>query len=166
MNSNLINIVPDLASGRLDLEGAYLTALAWRIPTPVPGLLRKVGISGTGVELIGVKHSGLETNWEVDAAYMVRFHVLSFFNSSLYGGAGLGFSYAFSRPGYEDGPEGNPDRRYRFQNFDAFELEWKYTPLENYAAVIRIHHRSGMYGLIAPRRVGSNFICLGIRYWL
>jgi hypothetical protein len=166
VNSDLIRVIPDMVTGKLQMEGAYLSALAWRIPLGVPGLFRKIGISNTGIELIGVKHYGLETNWESDIAYVVRFPLVSFWGWSIYGGVGMGFAYAFSRPSYEDGPKGNPDKRYWFQNYDAFELEWKYTRLQNWAIVTRLHHRSGMYGLIAPRRVGSNFITLGIRYWL
>jgi hypothetical protein len=30
--------------------------------------------------------------------------------------------------------------------------------------VTRIHHRSGVYGLIAPSGVGSNFVVAGLRY--
>jgi 2-polyprenyl-3-methyl-5-hydroxy-6-metoxy-1,4-benzoquinol methylase len=28
---------------------------------------------------------------------------------------------------------------------------------------LRLHHRSGVYGLIAPQHVGSNFITIGLR---
>lgn len=35
---------------------------------------------------------------------------------------------------------------------------------ENLSVITRVHHRSGVYGLIAPQRVGSNFMVFGIRY--
>jgi hypothetical protein len=31
---------------------------------------------------------------------------------------------------------------------------------------LRLHHRSGVYGLIAPQHVGSNFITFGLRKYL
>jgi hypothetical protein len=73
-------------------------------------------------------------------------------------------SYAFGTPVYEDGPKNEPDRHYRLQMLALFEVEWRLRDVENVSLVTRIHHRSGVYGLIAPRHVGSNFLAAGLRF--
>jgi hypothetical protein len=36
--------------------------------------------------------------------------------------------------------------------------------VDHLSITTRIHHRCGFYGVIAPRRVGSNFVAVGVRY--
>ena len=45
----------------------------------------------------------------------------------------------------------------------AVEAEFKHASLPGVAVVPRIHHRSGVFGLIAPKTSGSNFIGVGVR---
>jgi hypothetical protein len=44
----------------------------------------------------------------------------------------------------------------------AFEIDFGRSD-SKWSVPVRIHHRSGVYGLIAPRKVGSNFITIGLR---
>ncbi|GAC1604101.1 MAG: hypothetical protein NVS3B2_09260 [Ramlibacter sp.] len=74
------------------------------------------------------------------------------------------FEPSYFTPTYEDGPDSDPTRRYRFQNFTAIELEGGLNQLPETSLVARIHHRSVLYGLIAPKHVGSNFLTVGIRH--
>jgi hypothetical protein len=83
---------------------------------------------------------------------------------TLRAGFSIGASYAFGTPSYEDGPKSDPDKRYRFQNYNAYEIEWGVKRFPAVSLVTRLHHRSGAYGLIAPRRVGSNFVTAGVRW--
>jgi hypothetical protein len=78
--------------------------------------------------------------------------------------AGTGLSYAKRKPTYEYGPKDDLERRYRLQLLVLFELEWKLRNMDALTLATRIHHRSGLYGLIAPPLVGSNFITMGLRY--
>ena len=104
---------------------------------------------------------------ELAVALSLRFGAVALGPVDLRAGVGLGFSYAAGTPSYEDGPRDDPARRYRFQNFNTYELEGAWRDWPGWSAVMRVHHRSGAYGLVAPRRVGSNFIAVGMRkrYW-
>ena len=116
-----------------------------------------------GFTLTMLKHSGLQDNLEAAAAYTLTTPPvrLGFVATDLSVGAGL--SYAFSRPAYEDGPLDAPERRYRGQFYLLIENEWLLPKHEQWRLVFRVHHRSGVYGVIAPRNVGSNVLGMGIR---
>ena len=66
----------------------------------------------------------------------------------------------------EDGSDDDPERRYKLQNYNAYELEWGLAASDRVSLVTRIHHRSGIFGLVAPPHVGSNFLAIGLRYRL
>jgi len=44
------------------------------------------------------------------------------------------------------------------------ELEWRLRGVEHLSFVTRTHHSSGVYGVIAPRNVASNFLVAGVRW--
>lgn len=117
-----------------------------------------------GYETVLVKHSGMQNNAEIGAAYMLKTPDLQLLKLGVSFGAGAGLSYAIVYPGYEDGPDNDPARRYRMQLLALFDLEWRMIGFENLSVITRVHHRSGVYGLIAPRHVGSNFLAIGIRH--
>jgi len=170
VDANLLDVLPKLAKGTLDYDPTFFTGAAWHVPLATPGWMQSffswLGAPGTktGVEMIAVKHEGLQENWEADVAYVFRFAPFRFWGISVRGGVGFGLSEAFGTPTYEDGPRGNRERRYKFQNYDAYELDWRLDSAPRWALVTRIHHRSGIFGVIAPRYVGSNFLAVGVRY--
>jgi hypothetical protein len=168
-DTNLPELPGSLLKGDLHLDDTWFAGAGFAWPQLPPawfaGALRWIGLERetTAFEIVGVQHWGLQRNFELGALYLLRtpFGHLGSLRARV--GAGFGFSYAFARPSYEDGPEDDPDRRYRFQNFDAFELETGLARWPGMSLVGRVHHRSGMYGLIAPSNVGSNFMTLGLR---
>lgn len=116
------------------------------------------------LELVALKHRGLQQNAELGLAYKLNtpaWHVAGLEGEA---GLGLGLSHAFSEPSYEDGPIDNPDKRYRTQLLILFDTRWRLSAYPRYSILFRVHHRSGAYGLIAPRNVGSNFLTLGLGY--
>jgi hypothetical protein len=117
-----------------------------------------------GYEVILLKHHGLQHNGELGAAWTLRAPPLQWGPVGVDFMAGAGASYALGRPTYEDGPVDNPSRRYRLQFLALFELQWRLAQVEHWSLVTRVHHRSGIYGIVAPRHVGSNFLVAGIRY--
>lgn len=117
-----------------------------------------------GYEVVLAQHHGMQDNSEAGAAYTLRTPDLELGSMGVNFGSGVGLSYALGTPTYEDGPKTDPEKRYRLQLLLLFELEWRVRQLEDMAFVTRVHHRSGVYGLIAPRHVGSNFLAAGIRY--
>ena len=117
-----------------------------------------------GYELVLLQHRGLQTVTELGAAYMLRSPNLEVAQLRMNVSGGLGLSHTFGTPSYEDGPKDDPSLRYRTQLLILLEAEWSLASLPDWSLVTRIHHRSGAYGLIAPRQVGSNFIVAGVRY--
>ena len=113
------------------------------------------------------KHWGLQTNYETHGAVLLRtrtFNPFSAFGFSFAMGTGL--SYALGEPTYEDGPggvKGGP--HYRLQSYFVGEFTWRWLSLPNLAMATRVHHRSGVYGLLAPQGVGSNFLAHGFRWY-
>ncbi len=170
VDANLLTLLPDLFSGELRFEKTYFTAVGYYRPLETPRMLQSVfdflhvPETDTGLELIAARHYGLQHNGEVDAAYLLRFSGLQLSSVIVRFGMGFGLSYALGRPSYEDGSVENPGKRYRFQYYGAYELEWGLASAPRISLVTRIHHRSGIYGVIAPPRVGSNFLTLGLRY--
>lgn len=169
-NHNLRELPNKIITGNLDWDKSYLAALGFgKIrgtlgqsiesfqDTPLASLRH-------GYETVVVKHLGLQSNAEVGAAYMLKTPDLEMWKLGVNFGAGAGLSYALGNPSYEDGPDNDPGRRYRMQLLALFELEWRMIGIDNLSIITRVHHRSGVYGLIAPRHVGSNFLAAGMRY--
>jgi hypothetical protein len=46
----------------------------------------------------------------------------------------------------------------------AFETAFTPKSNRNLSAFLRLHHRSGIYGVISPRRTGSNYVGAGLRW--
>lgn len=167
---NLRELPGLIITGHLDWDKSYFTALGFG---KVQGTLGQA--FGTfqstplasfrhGYEMLLVQHRGLQSNAEFDAAYMLRAPDLQMGPLGVNLGAGAGLSYALGNPSYEDGPKDDPERRYRLQLLALFELEWSMRGVKNLSVSTRVHHRSGVYGLIAPQHVGSNFLAAGVRY--
>lgn len=170
VDANLTGLPKQVLRGNIKWEPSYFTAVGYAEPVSLPGWvtgsLGSVGISEPTavVEVMGVQHRGRQTNFEADLAFVLRTGFAHFGPTRVRAGVGLGVSYAFGTPSYEDGPEFDRSRRYRFQNYNAIELEAGLDQVPNTTLVTRVHHRSGLYGLVAPRQVGSNFLTVAVRH--
>ncbi len=51
----------------------------------------------------------------------------------------------------------------QLQYYMGFEAEYAHASWERLSVFTRLHHRSGMYGMISPSKTGSNFIGIGLR---
>jgi hypothetical protein len=119
---------------------------------------------GHGYEVLLLQHGGRQDNAELGAAYFLRTPDAELGFLRLNAAAGVGMSHAFGTPTYEDADPNEPDKRYRTQFLLTLELEWSIEQAPAFSLVTRIHHRSGIYGLVAPSKVGSNFVVAGLRY--
>ncbi len=170
VNHNLRKIPVAILSNNLDRDKSYFVGVG--LAKTGPKLGRSVDrLQGTpmaelrqDIEVLMLKHHGLQHNAELGAAYLLRTPDLQMGPVGVNLAAGTGLSYAIGKPTYEDGPKDDLERRYRLQLLLLFELEWKLRNVNGLTLATRIHHRSGVYGLIAPPHVGSNFITLGLRY--
>lgn len=169
-NHNLKELPGKILTGNLQWDKSYFNALG---VSKVRGTLGQhfESLQNTpfaayqhGYEMVFLQHHGLQKNGEIGAAYTLRTPNLQIGDLGINFMAGGGLSYALGTPSYEDGPALDPGKRYRLQFLALFELEWHMREFANLAVITRVHHRSGVYGLIAPQHVGSNFLALGIRY--
>ncbi len=168
-DTDFLEIVSDIANDDLTMDPTYFWGIHYRNTLGNEGkngftrfLFRHQITPEWEAQL--TKHSGLQSNYAAHMAVLLRTRDFRppIFNINF--AAGLGPSYAFSRPTYEDGPDGQPNRgKYRFQNYMTYEVEFSLHSLPQWRVPVRIHHRSGLYGLVAPRRVGSNFFAIGLR---
>lgn len=158
--------VPDrLVTGRLDFERAYLGSIAAsRVLIPRFTLLGR----GNSLEIEGqfAQHFGNQDNAEATAALVLRSGQLGVFGGvSINGAWGNGVSYAFSNPRQERGDGGirGVDTE-KFQYHMSFETEITDASAPDIHLVLRLHHRSGVYGLISSDRTGSNYLGAGLRF--
>jgi len=168
VDENLKEIPGDIVTGNLIVEDTHLYAVGAFFPLEslTPADTEHVEF---GLTAVVAKHRGMQSDSELDTAFTVKYNELfpkdSFLNMNL--AMGIGLSYAFDIPTYED-PVINDDgtlKYYRLQCYLHFDAEI-YTPsLESIHLRLRVHHRSGIYGLIAPPKVGSNFLGVGLVYY-
>ena len=170
VNHNFRELPSRVINSDLDWEKAYFHALGFGKAEKTLGksfdILHETQFPSLfqGYEVVLVQHVGLQNNVEVGAAYTLKTSQLQVGLIEIDFSSGVGLSYAFGYPSYEDGAEDNPQRRYRLQILALFDFEWRLRKFENTSIIVRVHHRSGGYGLIAPTQVGSNFLVTGIRY--
>jgi len=163
---NLLEFIPKVISSDLKMDSSYFVGINYADQANIPILTKYLSDKGlkTEVELQLSKHHGMQDNYEVHSAILARsknFNTIDFINTNF--AFGIGISHAMGTPWYEDTESGSIDgKRYKTQNYLAFEMELS-TQRRAWSVPIRLHHRSGMYGLIAPEKVGSNFIAVGIR---
>ena len=169
IDHNLLQIPGAVAGGRLKWEDSWFEAVSLSRSLGTLGKRHAI-LQGTplehwqeGYELVLARHRGLQRNGEIGLAYQLRTPTWMLGPVGANFSVGAGLSQALGTPTYEDGPDGDPSRRYRLQMLALFETEWRLRGGEAWSFTARVHHRSGVYGLIAPPRVGSNFIAAGIR---
>lgn len=159
----------DTLRGRLSWRHSYFLGAGYLQPVKPPDWLHRaagrIGLEHIShhIEWIGLQHFGGQHNSEMALAYMVHSPHADWGGLRLRAGGGVGPSLALGRPSAEDGPDAQPEKRSRLQHYIALEVEAAMPELSAYSVVLRLHHRSGVYGLVAPKGVGSNFVTLGLR---
>lgn len=109
------------------------------------------------------KHFQGQDNWEINVLAIYRWqqfpwnHLLQ---TSVAVGDGL--SYASDTPQIESSSHTNTGSR-RLLNYILVEVEFAPPQVNDWSLVMRIHHRSGVYGTFGDVRGGSNLICAGVK---
>ena len=115
-----------------------------------------------GLELEGQigKHFGDMTHWEFNALFIVRWlhfpwneRVRTTF------AVGNGMSFATEVPEVE---KEDDEDALAYKNILLFELTFGPPKHPQWDFSLRLHHRSGVYGIFNTG--GSNFVCLGVKY--
>jgi len=152
------NEIGDFAVGFLDLdfEDSYLVALA---------LARRIAtyneLASFEVEGQIVKHFDRQDHWEFNGLIVARWEAFfwdRYLDTSL--AAGIGPSYATDVPEIEIQRSGESER---LQVYMLVELEAVLPSHPNIAAIIRIHHRSNAFGIVADDGT-SNALAFGLKF--
>ena len=109
-----------------------------------------------------VKHFDLQDHFEFNALFIIRwlpFPWDEYLDTSF--AFGDGFSYATKYPEIEVQEEGETSK---ILNYFMFELAFVIPEQPNWSVFIRLHHRSGVFGLIDGVHGGSNATGIGFRY--
>lgn len=134
------------------------------VAIPLTGIV----LRENSLELEGqlVKHFGGQDHVEATAAIVARSGEVGLFSgTSVNFALANGLSYAFGRPDFEQGPGGVRGRGSRHLQYHlGLEAEFSPSRASRLHLVAKLHHRSGIYGLISPRRTGSNFLGGGVRF--
>ena len=170
-NSTLPSFPYNLVRGRLTFDNAQIASLIvdrrlFDFDLDLPGTRWR--LNGFSVEAEGTlnQHFGLQDHVEATAALKVRSGEIALGSAaSLNVAWANGISYAFAAPKWEYGPTlvHGVDSRL-FQYYMGFEAAVTPTSAKNLSAFFRLHHRSGIYGVISPRRTGSNYVGAGLRW--
>lgn len=115
-------------------------------------------------------HEGIMKHIEINGLVVFRTKQLSR-GLPLRFGFGEGLSLASRNPDLENSRKSildpNTESEYsrKFLNYLMFEIDLA-LPVESYKprAFLRIHHRSGIYGIFCPPTCGSNFIAYGVKF--
>lgn len=126
------------------------------------GLSRKIGaykdLVGFEVEGQAVKHFGDQDHEEFNALIVARWLAFPwdrYLDTSF--AVGEGISYATAEPALED-------KGQQWLNYILLELAFAAPSLPQWEAVVRVHHRSGVFGLYNGVRDASNALGFGLRY--
>lgn len=143
-------------NSRLSFNDSYLIAAS---------LARRVGKYGNkaSFEVEGqvVKHFDTQKHWEINALVTTRWESFwwdRFLDTSV--AFGVGPSYAFDEPEIEIKNDGDKSR---FLIYWMMELAAGLPDYPDVAFIVRLHHRSDAFGLVAEEG-GSNALAFGLKY--
>jgi hypothetical protein len=166
-NTDLLDVPERSFSGNLTFDDSNFAGIGLsRVVVPsfsIPVIGTDHAFRGNRIEVEGqvLRHFGDQNHWEGTIALMFRTGRIPLFQGlSVNFAFGEGLSYASERPRLEGSFRVEPTR---FLNYLAFEAEFSHASLPGVYFVPRIHHRSGVFGVIAPKESGSNFIGAGLR---
>lgn len=112
------------------------------------------------------KHYRGQSHWEFNALAIYRWQRFPwnpYLKTSIALGDGL--SYATSTPPLEAASTTNVGAT-RLLNYILVEITYAPPQVKDWALVVRVHHRSGVYGLFNDVEGGSNVIGMGIKITL
>lgn len=157
-------------TGRLSFDDSRLHALIVSRQIGATDLFlpgRSIGFENASIELEGTAsiHSGLQEHSEVTLGVILRSQDMDL---GSFGAVNLGwtngFSYALEAPAYAFGQDlVRGEDTVWLQYYMGLELDYAHRTLTRLRLFTRLHHRSGIYGVISPSKTGSKIIGLGVR---
>lgn len=164
LNHNFANLLPEAVKGNLDFQPAHLAGLVVQRELALPGGWADwAGRHGmqtrTSVEVDLLKGGGLVDNTELDILWRPAVTPWPELPLQVELSWGIGVSQSFGQP-WSDYTDPDKPRGYRTLLHMSPQMAFRWHDLPDWALALRIQHRSGLYGVFAPRRVGSNHMAL------
>lgn len=164
LNHNLLDLLPKAVQGELDFEPAHLAGVVIRRGIEPPSFFAEWGARhdipvSTSLELTLVKSRGLADNTEVTLDWRPSMTPWTWGPVSFELAWGIGVSHSFGQP-WSDYTDPDKPEGYRTLFHMTPEIALHHADLPDWSLAMRVHHRSGIYGLAGPRRVGSNHLAL------
>ncbi len=154
------NSIGAILRGRTEMQSSYVGVVgASQSLYQMPDRLRLELEANVGT------HFGLQHHSELNSALLFRWRRFPWrdhLNTSV--AFGLGPSLALQAPRIEERPDRPASPLLVFMPVEL-TLGRPPTHGSSWELLLRVHHRSGAYGVVSPAR-GSNFISLGLRYSL
>lgn len=164
------DLLPILFSQKTDYRDSFIGVVGINYP-----LSYKIRFLDFEVEALFVKHFGIMNHWESDILTLARISNLFYLPISFAFGEGI--SISSQNPALENKRKGFYFDTGLFQfkgiesrnllNYVMVELDYRvWDTSYNPRVFLRIHHRSGVFGLFCPPdpACGSNFISYGIKF--
>jgi hypothetical protein len=158
------NLGQILLQGKTHYQPGYISAAT-------VGKQTDYGIFGMKLETEGqvVRHTGRDKHMEFNGLVMARTEEL--FHLPITFAMAEGLSLATRNPDLEnprksiENPGAESEYSRNLLNYLVFEVEVG-VPLDAYKprAFVRVHHRSGIYGILCPPTCGSNYLGYGMRF--
>jgi hypothetical protein len=154
VRSDLVEIVPRAASGSLRRADSSLRGMVVRRT-----LEHERSFAGAcwSIDASLAWHGGATSHREAVLALRPEWPLARIGNVKVLAAWGLGWSQSFGKPwsDYEhpDRPEG-----YQALLHMSPEIGLRWRGRKDWEVGVRVHHRSGVYGIVAPGKVGANYL--------
>lgn len=148
-----------LLSQPVDFMDSYLAAIAWAHAFSLKSPKHQWEVEGQLA-----KHFRGQTHWEANIVAIYRWQYFPWrdtLNTTIAIGSGL--SYASETPPLEESSTTNVGAT-RLLNYMLVEMTFAPPQVKQWSLVVRVHHRSGVYGLFNNVEGGSNVIAAGIKF--
>lgn len=168
IHSSLKYIIPESMGGDIDFKDTYATGITYTQYSHEHIMNNGDSSFQLGWEAGLAKHYGLQDITEFNLFYFIKYARIlppkSFLNMDFTWGEGI--SYTFGKPVFDDDAFDDPQQtKYEFLNYFLLDLDFYLRDKKDVHFFLRVHHRCGIYGLIAPVNVGSSFLGYGFRYF-
>ena len=149
-----------LLSKSVDFFDSWLATAAWSYAYPLESPRHQWEF-----ETQLAKHYRGQHHWEVNALVIYRWQYFPW-NDKLRTtvAIGDGLSYATETPPLEEASKTNVGAT-RLLNYILVETTFAPPEVLDWSLVVRVHHRSGVFGLFDDVKGGSNVIAAGIKFY-
>ncbi len=143
-----------LSRVRLIPPVSYFAGIGYRSPL--------LGSTPIKLEIQTLKHFGRQTAWEVIICPVIETPKVQIRNVGFTWAIGNGISALIGKNAHFEDAKGIKTRR--VLNYLLIEQNIFFRESPHYQVTLRWHHRCHVFGKIAPKRTGSNFFVIGIKY--